>query len=132
VTELLEVAIGGAIVTLTVVAALLTLSLKLSSALSRAGTLEAENATLKETDKAKDLVIAQLTAAQKQSQEALDALDAEYQKLSASAPVDGAYQRLLSQWSADRAAARGGAGPVQAEPAASAPGPDGLLDPFKA
>ncbi len=130
-TELLISVVTGAGLTVGVAAIILVLSLKLSSAKDDARTQAVIATGLTEQAKAKDATIAMLTSELKTANARVEAIDAENQKLRASQPVAGSFDRLLQE--ARSGVADGGASPavVPDHAAPAKDGPDALLDPAK-
>jgi hypothetical protein len=129
---MIGIVIAMASLTIAVAGALLTLSLKLGSAKDDARTQAVIATGLTEQNKAKDAQIATLATDLKTANARVEALDAENQKLRASMPVAGSFDRMLQE--ARSGVADGGAS-VRVVPDQSAnakSGSDELLDPAKA
>ena len=126
---MIGIVIAMASLTVAVVGALLTLSLKLSGAQGDAKDLAVKLATSDEQLKASAALVASLTSDLKTANARVEAIDAENQKLRAAMPVAGSFDRLLSE--AAGAAHGAGAVAVPDGAPAAAPGVDDLLDPAK-
>ena len=121
--------IVGGLALISVIGSIITLAFKLSSTQADREAWHVKADVADEHAKWQDAKITTLTKDLKTEQERADALDAEFTQLAASAPVDGAYQRLLSQWATAHAAARGRTVALSQPAAAPKTGPDDLLPP---